>query len=1138
MATASVRVRVSASSAVFAAIVLLLVCFGPASASGPAGRIQGFVTISGSATPIAGARVHAEASDLPWVADATSDASGFFQFTVAPHRYTLSISSPSYSLNQTGVAVGSGQTVWANMSLRPASSRTARIVGYVTDSVSAAPVTVGSVVARPWYGSGSNYENRSALNASGYYAIDLVPDSYDIASDGVVGYSPYEDYPVYLGSGVSWYNFTMDPNPVNAWINGTVLDDSTSSPIAGATITARVDGSLVLPSVTSDAAGQYSLPTQGGTVEIAADAAGFAPASTNVYVWSSGSYDQDFRLLPLSRTIRGYLIDGVTKAPMPGVPVTVSPIFFSGYYDQTTTDGSGYYQVQVPDDYYSVQARQAGYTTWSTWVIFFPNGVAWANGTLWPIISRVSGYLIDAVDGSHIPGLTVQAADLRTSYVLTKTADASGFFTFDVPPTPAMSVWVYGSGAYAGSVAYVETRPYETTWVNITIARLSSQIAAHVTDALTGANLSGVTLIAAWYFGNDVQSTDGNGSATLRAPADLTVYVTAIASGYQYWFGSLTAPAGTTPLEIALWPDLPTDVHVVGWVRDASSGLGMWPASVEATGYDGQTYTAYTNGTGYYDLYTVAAPQTVQAREYGYAGSTASIAPSPGDTLWVNLTLAADSSPPTIRSFTATPSTGLDPTHPAALAADIGEASLDLATISILMMHSSAAGIGTFLRLGSLDPATVSTVSPSPGNYSVTSSWDTRTPVGHLTDARSNTWWPVLSFSPYLAGVNGYYSDASLTSPVGGNALFDTRDGRLLFVVAGSTFIGPSDDSTSTFQPAASAVQIDLTDAAIVGSSLVQGPTFGLGSLRLSYAPAVPSGTYAGLLETEDSSYQYSSAAVLMQTAADTVPPVANAGADLTVDEDTPMTFNGFDSTDNVGIASYTWTFVDGSAQTLSGAGPTYVFATPGIYSVTLTVRDADGNSATDTVMVTVRDITNPIVSIPTPSEKAQVSGSIGVTVNATDNVGVVRVQLRVDGAAVANDTAAPFEFTLPSGSLSLGNHTIEVVAFDAAGNSASQVRHVTVVASSGSPIGPALVMVGGLGFLVLLAVIVALLILRSRRRPPSAAPPTPVTQAEAPAAEPVVEAPTQLSPPAESSVPETPPPEPDPDFDEPLPLQ
>lgn len=54
---------------------------------------------------------------------------------------------------------------------------------------------------------------------------------------------------------------------------------------------------------------------------------------------------------------------------------------------------------------------------------------------------------------------------------------------------------------------------------------------------------------------------------------------------------------------------------------------------------------------------------------------------------------------------------------------------------------------------------------------------------------------------------------------------------------------------------------------------------------------------------------------------ADTTPPLANAGPDQTVDEDTPVTFDGSGSTDDVGIVNYTWTFVNpappGSAPTV-----------------------------------------------------------------------------------------------------------------------------------------------------------------------------------------------------------------------------
>src|SRR3989442_4851454 len=181
-----------------------------------------------------------------------------------------------------------------------------------------------------------------------------------------------------------------------------------------------------------------------------------------------------------------------------------------------------------------------------------------------------------------------------------------------------------------------------------------------------------------------------------------------------------------------------------------------------------------------------------------------------------------------------------------------------------------------------------------------------------------------------------------------------------------------------------------------------------------------------------------------IQTIPDSVPPVANAGPDFVGNEDTTVSFDGSRSTDNVGIASFTWTFMDGSMQSLSLITASYVFPTPGTYVVTLTVRDADGNVGTDSLTVTVRDVTAPAITVSSPSEGASVPGSVVIVASATDNTAVVRVEFFVDGVSVGNDTTAPFQWPLVAGSLKDGNHTLMVVAYDAAGNSASSVRHVT----------------------------------------------------------------------------------------------
>ena len=62
---------------------------------------------------------------------------------------------------------------------------------------------------------------------------------------------------------------------------------------------------------------------------------------------------------------------------------------------------------------------------------------------------------------------------------------------------------------------------------------------------------------------------------------------------------------------------------------------------------------------------------------------------------------------------------------------------------------------------------------------------------------------------------------------------------------------------------------------------------------------------------------------------------------DTTVDQGETVTFDGWNSADNVGIGSYTWTFEDGGELvTLEGANPSYTFLEVGEY--TITVRTAE----------------------------------------------------------------------------------------------------------------------------------------------------------------------------------------------------
>ncbi len=99
-------------------------------------------------------------------------------------------------------------------------------------------------------------------------------------------------------------------------------------------------------------------------------------------------------------------------------------------------------------------------------------------------------------------------------------------------------------------------------------------------------------------------------------------------------------------------------------------------------------------------------------------------------------------------------------------------------------------------------------------------------------------------------------------------------------------------------------------------------------------------------------------------TVVDIEDPVADAGADQEVAVGEEVTFDGSGSSDNVGVVSYDWTFeYDGATETLTGVSPTFTFDIADEYVVTLTVEDAEGNSATDTVTITVTAVNDPPVA-------------------------------------------------------------------------------------------------------------------------------------------------------------------------------
>src|SRR3989441_468099 len=100
-----------------------------------------------------------------------------------------------------------------------------------------------------------------------------------------------------------------------------------------------------------------------------------------------------------------------------------------------------------------------------------------------------------------------------------------------------------------------------------------------------------------------------------------------------------------------------------------------------------------------------------------------------------------------------------------------------------------------------------------------------------------------------------------------------------------------------------------------------------------------------------------------------------------------------------------------------------------------------------------IADVAPPTVSITAPAAGATVLGTMTVSASATDNVGIVGVQFKLDGVNLgAEDTTNSYSISWNSTLAANGTHTLAAVARDAAGNTATSAA-VSVTVDNTPPI-------------------------------------------------------------------------------------
>jgi hypothetical protein len=351
----------------------------------------------------------------------------------------------------------------------------------------------------------------------------------------------------------------------------------------------------------------------------------------------------------------------------------------------------------------------------------------------------------------------------------------------------------------------------------------------------------------------------------------------------------------------------------------------------------------------------------------------------------------------------------------------------------------------------------VASPTPSPGPNQTVSS--------RLTGLRAGTPYSVAVTAVDLGG--GESACSGVASGVARAEFAVSPTGSVNF---GSVAIGSFAEQTFTVSNTtggtiAGAAAVGAPFSIVAGSPFTLSGTGAMQAVRVRYTPTTSTTASATVSFTANGDTISGIVTATGTGSADTTAPsiaVTSPTSASTFVATGPSLALGGTASDNVGVTQVTWTSNRGGSGTAAGTTSWSVGAIAlqaGTNIITVTARDAAGNSRPATLTVTLSDATPPTVAVTAPAPTATATGTVTVSASASDNVGVAGVQLKVDGANLGVEiTTPPYAATWSSATIADGAHVLTAVARDAAGNVKTSAG-VTVTVANGArdTAGPAI---------------------------------------------------------------------------------
>ncbi len=996
---------------------------GDASAAPPEGTIKGWV--SDGTNPLPNSYILA----MAWMggggmeSTTSTDAEGNYTLNVTGGLdYMLMAFNNSCYAGSGMVRVLSGQTVWLNFTLDNIAPTVADVTlkGYVTDEFGA-PVSNGNIGGfsndPATMGEGAPlYVNMTKPDGAGYYSVNVIPS---IAGGGIAAL----DFPGYpfidngtndpLVSGMTyWFNITLEPQIYadDATLSGTVTERGTGLPIENVLVMYETWNETTEQGYSNrtwtDATGYYFMNvTNGSYARVVMSLVGYSMfVMEGLEVLPGEDEVLDASLAPTTATVRGNVTDLSTGDPLPNAWVFLFDM--NGTMNMAISNSSGAYILDAFDGTDLILGAEAdGYSRNVTWnVTINPGDLLWWDFGLRPIDAWLTGKVLDAFSSAPVANASMSFhspdydewtesnatgdynvslvsgeysvdiygvpgyRDMHTTVTVSSGANLRdfGLTPWDIPDT--VRLWGYvnntgsGSGIFnatvevgTGSPDYMErnsTRTLADGSYEMWIPPIELIVVAHAVDNTHGQssiNASGMTdvrldfvLVTDLWGPNLTYTQSATENVSMANPT--WIYASAqefdaqqislwqfmmngSAGIWDYYYGVETRSVGMHPLEQSQ-NDLPYSI-----IGDSYVVSYWWSAQPRAG------WLSNTTDQVYLQLYEIWwGPDLYWAFRGEYVNSTMA-GPEEG-TAWFDGATHAF-------AFFTFDNGSLETAYPS------DPTGVVIPYVALLRVESGTA------------------------NWN----WLGIYPIGA---------WSVVDteFVSAPSAPSGGYATLYFIGDWGGRGAIQFE----LFTVDNDPPVadaGPGQDAIEGVT-----VTLDGSMSSDNVGIVTYQWTFDDGGLVLLFGESVDyafttTGNHTITLTVWDGANLMNSDSTWVDVAADQL-PVADAGPDQDVDDETLVTFDGSGSTDDVGIVNYTWTILELS-QELYDVSPQFTFTVPGVYNVELVVEDTAGQlSAPDTMVVTVIDVTPPTANAG--DDQVRMGGEL-VVLNASgswDDVGIV----------------------------------------------------------------------------------------------------------------------------------------------------